>query len=76
MHPDLMMEIARQRTAERYEAARQAGQRRALRKAARARRGHATAPIAVDLPPIPDYVDGTFRTAEDLDAAERAGTAR
>jgi hypothetical protein len=75
MHPDLMLEIVRQRTAERHEAARKAGLRRALRAAARAQRGHA-AGSAFDLPPIPDYVDGTFRQAEDLAAADRAGTTR
>jgi len=76
MNPYLMREVARQRTAERHEAARQAGLRRALRKAARARRGQDAAASAVELPPIPDYVDGTFRAAADPGLTDRAGAAR
>lgn len=75
MHPYLMLEIARQRTAERHEAARRAGQRRALRKAARAQRDRAATAGMFDLPPIPDYVDGTFRAAGDPAASEHAGAA-
>lgn len=74
MNPYLMLEIARQRTAESHEAAWKAGRRRALRRAARVRHDHVTSDV--DLPPIPDYVDGTFRAADDLAVAERAGTAR
>jgi hypothetical protein len=76
MHPYLILELARERTADRHEAARRAGLRRALRKAARAQRGHVAPDVAVDLPPIPDYVDGTFREAEDAATADRAGAAR
>jgi hypothetical protein len=76
VNPYLILEVAKQRTAEQHEAARKAGQRRALRKAARAERNRAAAADAFDLPPIPDYVDGTFRPAQDLAVAERAGTAR
>jgi hypothetical protein len=74
MHPYLITEIARERIAEQHEAARKAGLRRALRKAARGQREHVVRDF--DLPPIPDYVDGTFRAAEDQAVAERAGTAR
>jgi hypothetical protein len=75
MNSTLMLEVARQRTADQHEAARKAGQRRALRKALRAQRNHAAQAAAVELPPIPDYVDGTFRGAEDEAVAERTGTA-
>lgn len=76
MNPYLMLEVARQRTAEQHEAARKAGRRRALRKAARAKRAEEAAAGTFDLPPVPDYVDGSFRTAEDLSVTERAGAAR
>jgi hypothetical protein len=76
MNPYLMRELAKQRTAERHEAARKAGLRRALRKAARARRDQDAAASAVELPPVPDYVDGTFRAAADLSVTDRAGAAR
>ena len=75
MNSILMLEVARQRTADQHEAARKANQRRALRKALRSRRNHAAEAAAVELPPIPDYVDGTFRGAEDEAVAERTGTA-
>jgi hypothetical protein len=75
MNSTLMLEVARQRTADQHEAARKANQRRALRKALRSQRNHAAEAVAVELPPIPDYVDGTFRGAEDEAVAERTGTA-
>jgi hypothetical protein len=71
----IMLEIARQRTAERHEAARKAGWRRALRKEARAQREQAAAGN-FEFPPIPDYVDGTFRPAEDEATTERASASR
>jgi hypothetical protein len=74
MNSHLMLEIARQRTAERHEAAWKAGRRRALRKAARAQRHHAA--DTFEFPPIPDYVDGTFRGTEDDATVERAGAGR
>lgn len=73
MNASLMLELARQRTADQHEAARKASQRRALRRALRAQRGHEAG--AYDLPPIPDYVDGTFRGAEGEAVAERTGAA-
>lgn len=76
MNPYLMLEVSRQRTAEQRETAWKAGRRRALRKEARAQRASVAAAAAADLPAIPDYVDGTFRTATDLAVAERAGAAR
>ncbi|MBO0825892.1 MAG: hypothetical protein J2P27_18865 [Actinobacteria bacterium] len=75
MNSILMLEVARQRTADQHEAARKASQRRALRRALRSQRNHAPEAAAVELPPIPDYVDGTFRGAEDEAVAERTGTA-
>ena len=41
MNSTLMLEVARQRTADQHEAARKASQRRALRKALRSQRNHA-----------------------------------
>jgi len=76
MHPDLMLELARQRTSERHEAARNASLARALRKAVRAQRGRAEAADTFAVPPIPDYVDGTFRGAGDQVAGEHAGAGR
>jgi len=76
MHPDLMLELARQRASERQEAARHASLARALRKAVRAQRHRAEAPDTFVVPPIPDYVDGTFRGAENPVAGERAGAGR
>jgi hypothetical protein len=74
MNPYLMLEVARQRTAERQEAAWEAGRRRAARRAARAQRRHAAAVAGTfEFPPIPDYVDGTFHRTEDEATAERAG---
>ncbi len=71
MHPDLMREIMNQRVAEQHERARKVTRARALRKAAR-QRDRAEAPGIV-FPPIPDYVDGTFRSDER--AAGHAGAA-
>jgi hypothetical protein len=75
MNELLMLEIAKQRTADQHEAAMKAGRLHALRKALRAQRRHVTEFDAYDLPAIPDYVDGTFRGAEDETVAERTGTA-
>jgi hypothetical protein len=72
MYSYLMVgEVAKQRMAEHHEAARRASRRRAVRKATKAQRdGAATA--VVELPPIPDYVDGTFRAADDAAVDECA----
>jgi hypothetical protein len=75
MNSTLMLEVARQRTADQHEAARKANQRRALRKALRSHRNHGAEAAAFELPPSPDYVDGTFRGAEDEAVAERTGAA-
>jgi hypothetical protein len=76
MHPEIMLELARQRTSERHEAARNASLARALRKAIRSQRGRAQAPDTFVVPPIPDYVDGTFRDAQERVAGEHAGAGR
>lgn len=67
----MVSEVARQRMAEQHEAARKASRRRAVRKATKAQRNGAAADV-FELPPIPDYVDGTFRTADDAAADECA----
>ena len=54
-------EVAKQRMAEQHEAARKAGRRRAARRATKAQRNGTMAAV-LEMPPIPDYVDGTFRT--------------
>lgn len=73
MHPDMMRELARQRGAERRDAARNASFARALRKAIRAQRTRAEAPDNFVVPAIPDYVDGTFHIAEEQVPVQRAG---
>jgi hypothetical protein len=65
MHPDMAREIIRQRSGELRAQAKRDGQARAARAAARARRNHAAAQEAVPMPRVPDYVDGTFREAQD-----------
>ena len=67
----MISEVARQRMAEQHEAARKASQRRAVRKATKAQR-NAAATDVIELPPVPDYVDGTFRVADDAAADECA----
>lgn len=73
MHPYVMYEMIRQRTTERHEEARRISFARAVRKALR-QRGRAEARDTFVPPPIPDYVDGTFR--ETGASAERASAAR
>jgi hypothetical protein len=67
----MVSEVARQRMAEQHEAARKASRRRAVRKATKAQRNGAAANV-FELPPIPDYVDGTFRAADDAAVDECA----
>jgi hypothetical protein len=72
MHPDIMGEVTRQRNMERQEQARKINLARAVRKTLRQRsrtEGHDTFVV----PPIPDYVDGTFRTTEDAGSHAQAG---
>lgn len=67
----MVSEVARQRMAEQHEAARKASRRRAARKATKAQR-NGTAADVLELPPVPDYVDGTFRAADDAAVDECA----
>jgi len=76
MHPDIMREVARQRSQERRDAARNASLARALRKAIRAQRTRTQAPDTLAVPAIPDYIDGTFQGAEGLVPAQPVGTGR
>jgi hypothetical protein len=72
MYSYLMVgEVAKQRMAEQHEAARKASRRRAARKATKAQRNGVAADV-IELPPVPDYVDGTFRAADDAAVDERA----
>ena len=74
MHPDLMREVVRQRTIERQEEARKSSLARALRKTLR-QRGRTETPDTFDMPAVPDYVDGTFRAAENAETGENQVTA-
>jgi len=76
MHPDLMLEVARQRASERREAARNARLARALRIAVRAQRTRDEAPDTFVVPPIPDYVDGTFSGTHTQVPAQHASADR
>jgi hypothetical protein len=67
----MVSEVAKQRMAEHHEAARKASRRRAAREATKARRDGVAASV-VELPPVPDYVDGTFRVADDAAVDECA----
>ena len=66
MNEYLALELIRQRTTERYEEARQASLARTLRLARRQRNRDE----AIVRRPVPDYVDGTFRTVPEQAAAE------
>jgi hypothetical protein len=73
MHPDLMRELIDQRGREMRSQAGQARLARTLRTALRGRRHAAgAAPEELAMPPIPDYVDGTFRA--DREPAPEHGT--
>ena len=72
MHPYIALEMTRQRSAERLEAARKASLVKEVRKALR----HHEREEVLVLTPVPDYVDGTFRRPEDAAPAEHAGASR
>jgi|307.fasta_scaffold263618_2 hypothetical protein len=72
MNPYVILELARQRTAERNEAARRASLVKEVRKALRQR----ARDEALVLKPIPDYVDGTFRRPGDPAPTEHVGAGR
>ena len=67
MHPEILRNLVAQHTYELREQAHQAALARTAGRARRAGRRSAAGPAADDLaiPAIPDYVDGSFRTAGD-----------
>jgi hypothetical protein len=75
MHPYIVGEVVRQRTAERQEEARRTNLARALRKAMRQRNRDEARNTFVP-PPVPDYVDGTFREAGAEAPADHTSAAR
>jgi hypothetical protein len=72
MHPDVMGEVIRQRSAERQAEARRTNLVRAVRKMRR-QRSRTEGQDTFAVPPIPDYVDGTFRTTENAGSHAPAG---
>jgi len=60
MNGNGMYEIARQRSADRQRAARQAGEARAARAAARGRHARKEAPETIVTPVIPDFAEEMF----------------
>jgi hypothetical protein len=72
MHPDIMGEMIRQRSTERQEEARKTNLARALRKTLR-QRSRTEGRDTFVAPPVPDYVDGTFRTTENTGSHAPAG---
>jgi hypothetical protein len=81
MNEHVMLEIARQRTAERQESARLSRLTREQRAVDRARRGGVCGVPAqggglADLPAVPDYVDGTFASDRQSASAGRAAARR
>lgn len=65
MHPDMARDIIRQYTADMRAQARRDKDARTARAAARVKRHRAKAQGNAVVPPIPDYVDGTFHEAGD-----------
>ena len=72
MHPEVMGEMIRQRSAERQAEARQTNLVRTLRRALR-QRSRTEGQDTFVAPPIPDYVDGTFETTENAGSHAPAG---
>ena len=72
MHPYVMGEVIRQRSAERQAEARQTNLVRTLRRALR-QRSRTEGQDTFVAPPIPDYVDGTFHTTENAGSHAPAG---
>ena len=66
MHPEIMRELHAQRSRDLQQRAHRAGLARTARRALRALRHTGVAEAdEVVVPAIPDYVDGSFRTAGD-----------
>ena len=78
MHPEIMRELHAQHTRDLRVQAHEAGLARTVRRALRAlRHSHAAEVDEFVAPAVPDYVDGSFRTAADemanqVPAARRA----
>jgi transposase len=72
MNEYMALDLMRQRTAERYQEARNVGLVRRLRSARRQRESQDA--LARQL--IPDYVDGTFRPGDDLIGAKHESTTK
>ena len=77
IHPEIMRELTAQRRRDLQERAHQALVARTARRTLRAlrRHGHQAEANELVVPAIPDYVDGSFRTAGD-EAASRVPAAR
>jgi hypothetical protein len=76
MHPEILREMTAQRSRDLRERAHEAVLARTVSRAMRAlRRTHVAEADEFVAPAIPDYVDGSFRTAGD-EAASQAPAAR
>jgi hypothetical protein len=76
MHPEIALELTAQRGREMRAQAQQAMAVRAARRLRRALRhgtGEAAGAGELVIPAIPDYVDGSFRTSADQNAASHSG---
>ena len=75
MHPEILRELTAQHGRDLRERAHRAQLGRTVRRTLRARRRGTGAGDEFVVPPIPDYVDGSFRTAGD-EAASQVPAAR
>ena len=74
MHPEIMRELHAQRSRDLQERAHRAGLARTASRALRAlRRSARAAEAEFVVPAVPDYVDGSFRTAGDEAASAVQG---
>ena len=73
MHPDFLRELNAQRNRELQDRAHEASVARTVSRAMRALRRHAHPADEFVAPAIPDYVDGSFRTAADETAGNGPG---
>jgi len=74
MHPEIMRELNAQRSRDLQEQAHRAGLARTASRALRAlRRSARAAEAEFVVPAVPDYVDGSFRTAGDEAASAVQG---
>jgi hypothetical protein len=73
MNGNMMYELAKQRMAEQQRAAREAGEARSRRAAARGRHAKAAPVAEIGTPVIPDFADEMFAAARDAGPQHRAG---